>query len=64
MIPAVHITNFLCALFTALAKLARCMHAPMQRFQNAPAYFVTAVNYAPKMFMKSAPGLPFLTMSA
>ena len=28
------------------------MHAPMQCFQKALAYFATAVSYARKMFMK------------
>jgi len=32
-----------------------CMHAPMQCIQNAPAYLITAVSYAHKMFMKLAP---------
>jgi hypothetical protein len=32
------------------------MHAPNQYFQNALAYFVTAVSYDRKMFMKSSPG--------
>ncbi len=31
------------------------MHAPMQCFQNASAYFVTALSYRCKMFMKSTP---------
>jgi hypothetical protein len=33
------------------------MHAPMQHFQNAPAYFATAVSYACKMFMILTPDL-------
>jgi hypothetical protein len=32
------------------------MHAPMQRFKNALAYFVTAVSYGYKMFIKLTPG--------
>jgi len=33
------------------------MHAAMQYFQSAPAYFATAVSYACKIIMKSAPGI-------
>jgi hypothetical protein len=32
------------------------MHAPMQRFQNALAYFAVAVSYKHGMFMKFIPG--------
>jgi hypothetical protein len=32
------------------------MHAPMQHFQNALAYFAVVVNYKHKMFMKLIPG--------
>jgi hypothetical protein len=32
-------------------------HAPMQCFQNARAYFATAIGYEHKMFMKSPPGI-------
>jgi hypothetical protein len=31
------------------------MHAPMQSFQTALAYFVTVVSYVHKMFMKLTP---------
>ncbi len=31
------------------------MNAPMQRFQNALAYFVMVVSYARKMFMTLSP---------
>jgi hypothetical protein len=34
------------------------MHTPMQRFQNALAYFATAIFYECKMLMKSVPGGP------
>ncbi len=34
-----------------------CMHAPMACFQNALAYFATAVSYACKMFLKLTTGL-------
>ncbi len=33
------------------------MHATVQCFGNAPAYFATAVSYARKMFMKLTPGV-------
>jgi hypothetical protein len=32
-------------------------NAAMQCFRNVLAYFVTAVNYARKMFMKLTPGV-------
>ncbi len=33
--------------------VVHCMHVPLQRFQNALAYFATAVSY--EMFMKLTP---------
>ncbi len=39
-----------------------CMHAPIQWFQNALAYFAKAVSYACKMFMKLAPGASSIHM--
>jgi hypothetical protein len=35
----------------------QCMHAPKQGFQNALAYFATAVIDVLEMFMKSTPGV-------
>ncbi len=43
----------------ALSKQAitsHCVHANMQCFQNALAYFITTVSYEDKMFMKVTPG--------
>ncbi len=37
--------------------MSACMHAPMQCFQNALAYFATVVSYARKMLMKSITGV-------
>jgi hypothetical protein len=39
------------------------MHAPMQHYQNEPAYLAVAVIYARKMFMKLAPGGRLLAAS-
>ncbi len=38
-----------------------CMNAPMQFFQNAQAYFATAVSYEHKMFMKMASTIKLFT---
>jgi hypothetical protein len=35
--------------------VVNCMHGPMPCFQNALAYFATAVSYEGKMFMKLPP---------
>jgi hypothetical protein len=32
--------------------IIRCLHVPMQYFQNGPAYFATTVSYTHKMFKK------------
>ncbi len=35
--------------------IKNCMHAPMQCFQNALAYFPTTISYPYKMFLKLTP---------
>jgi hypothetical protein len=52
--PVVDFINiFNCVTYAPTNLICTVVHAPMQRFQNALAYFAVAVSYVLKIFMKS-----------
>jgi hypothetical protein len=51
-----HFTSVIYSPGKIICTVIHCIHAPMQCFQNALAYFATGVSYACKMFIKLTPG--------